>query len=155
MESASRVGRIIGILLILQMVGSGIVNFALEAPLFKTPGFLVNATPHSQQIGLAVVLGLVIEAIWLGIAVAVFAIVFPRAQRTALFFVALAAAILAIAVAENAGVLSMVSLSGAYAKAGPVERTAAGLGKRTRLFGSNRQLDESGGVDHLMLERAP
>ncbi len=117
MESASRVGRIIGVLLILQMVGSGIVNFALEAPLFEAPGFLVNASPHSQQIGLAAVLGLVIEALWLGIAVAAFTIVYLRAQRTALFFVGLAAVILAVAVVENAGVMSMVSLSGAYAKA--------------------------------------
>ncbi len=122
MESANRVGRIIGVLLIVQMVGGGIVNFVMEAPLFKTPGFLVNAAPHSQQIGLAAVLGLVIEAIWLGIAVAVLAIVFPRAQRTAHFFVALAAVILAVAVAENACVMSMVSLSEAYAKAGPLER---------------------------------
>ncbi len=122
MESASRVGRIIGVLLILQMVGSGIVNFALEAPLFEAPGFLVNAAPHSQQIGLAAVLGLVTEALWLGIAVAAFTSVYLRAQRTALFFVALAAVILAVAVAENAGVMTMVSLSGAYAKAGPVER---------------------------------
>ncbi len=91
------------------------MNFALEAPLFEVPGFLVNAAPHSQQIGLAAVVGLVIEALWLGIAVAVFTI--PHQQRTALFFVALAAVILAVAVAENAGVMSMVSLSGAYAKA--------------------------------------
>ena len=31
MEAASRAGRIIGVLIIMQMVGSGMVNFVLEA----------------------------------------------------------------------------------------------------------------------------
>jgi hypothetical protein len=122
MEAARRVGRIIGVLIIMQMVGSGIVNFVLEAPLFGAPGFLVNAAPHSGQIGLAVVLGLVTEAMWLGIAVTAFTIVYQRTQRMALWLVALAVVILAAAVVENIGVMSMVSLSEAYAKASAVER---------------------------------
>jgi hypothetical protein len=58
MEASSRAGRIIGGLIVIQMVGSAVVNFAMEAPLFGPPGFLVNAAPHSRQIGLAVLLGL-------------------------------------------------------------------------------------------------
>jgi hypothetical protein len=122
MEAARRAGRIIGVLMILQMAGSGVVNFVLEAPLFGAPGFLVNAAPHSRQIGLAAVLGLLTEALWLGIAVTAFTIVYQRTQRLALWLVALAAVILAMAVVENIGVMSMVSLSEAYAKAGAVER---------------------------------
>jgi hypothetical protein len=122
MEAANRVGRIIGVLIIIQMVGGVIVNFVLEAPLFGAPGFLINAAPHSRQIGLAAVLGLVTEAIWLGIAAATFTIVYQRTQAMALWFVALAAVILAVAVLENVGVMSMVSLSEAYAKASAVER---------------------------------
>jgi hypothetical protein len=122
MEAASSVGRIIGVLLIMQMVGSGMVNFVLEAPLFGAPGFLVSAAPHSQQVGLAVVFGLVTEAMWLGIAVTAFNIAYQRTQRMALWFLALAAVILAVAVVENVGVMSMVSLSEAYLKASAVER---------------------------------
>ena len=33
-----RAGRIIGVLIIIQMVAGAIVNFALEAPLFDAPG---------------------------------------------------------------------------------------------------------------------
>ncbi len=62
MEAASRAGRIVGVLIIMQMVGSGIVNFVLEPRLLGAPGFLVNAASHSRQIGLAVLLGLVTEA---------------------------------------------------------------------------------------------
>lgn len=50
MGAASRVGRIVGVLIIVQMVGSAVVNGVLGAPLFGAPGFLVNAAPHSRQI---------------------------------------------------------------------------------------------------------
>jgi uncharacterized protein DUF4386 len=122
MDAASRAGRIIGVLIIIQMAGSGLVNGVLEAPLFGTPGFLVNAAPHARQIGLAAVIGLVMEGLWLGIAITAFTSVYQRTQRMALWFLALAAVILAVAVVENVGVMSMVSLSEAYAKASAVER---------------------------------
>ena len=122
MDAASRVGRVIGVLILMQMIGGMIVNFALEAPLFGAPGFLVNAAPHSRQIGLAAVLGLVTEALWLGIAIMAFTAVYQRTQSLALWFVALAGVIVAVAVVENVGVMSMVSLSEAYAKGSAVER---------------------------------
>src|SRR5947207_608262 len=122
MKAARRAGRIIGILIIIQMIGSTIVNFVLEAPLFGAPGFLVNATSHSRQIGLAVILALITEALWLAIAVTAFPIFYERTQTMALWFVALAAIVLALAVVENAAVMSMVSLSEAYAKANAAER---------------------------------
>ena len=43
MEAASRAGRVIGVFIIIQMIGSGIVNFVMEGPLSEAPGFLVNA----------------------------------------------------------------------------------------------------------------
>jgi len=122
MEATIRAGRTVGVLILLQMLGSGLVNGVLEAPLFGSPGFLVNAAPHAQQIGLGAVLGVVTEALWLGIAVTVFTLVFARAPRMALGLVALAAVLLALAVVEAAGVMSMVSLSKAFDQAGAGER---------------------------------
>jgi hypothetical protein len=122
MGAASRAGRIIGSLIIIQMVGGGMVNFALEAPLFGAPGFLVNAASHSQQLGLAVLLGLVTEALWVGIAITAFPVFGRRTRTMALWFIALAVVILAVAVVENAAVMSMVSLSEAYTKANAAER---------------------------------
>ncbi|MGE5231976.1 MAG: DUF4386 domain-containing protein [Deltaproteobacteria bacterium] len=117
MVAAGRAGRIIGVLIIIQMVGGGLVNSLLEAPLFGAPGFLVNAAPHSQQIALGALLGLLTEALWVGVAVAAFPILWLRARALALWFVALAAVTLAVAVLENSAVMSMVSLSEAYTKA--------------------------------------
>ena len=122
MEATSRAGRIIGILIIMQMVGSGMVNFVMEGPLSAAPGFLVNASSHSRQIALAVLLGLVTEALWVGIAVTAFPVFWQRSRRMALWLVALAVVSLAVGVVENIGVMSMVSLSEAYAKASAVER---------------------------------
>ena len=122
MAVASRAGRIIGILIVIQMVGGTMVNFVLEAPLFGAPGFLVNAASHSRQIGLAALLGLVTEALWIGIAVTAFPIYWQRARAMALWFVALAVVVLAVAVVENSSVMSMVSLSEAYSKASALDR---------------------------------
>jgi hypothetical protein len=122
MEAATRAGRIIGVLILLQMVGGGIVNFVLEAPLFGQPGFLESAASHSQQIGLAVVLGLITEALGLGVAVTACPIFFQRARTIALWLGALAVVSLAVTVIENTAVMSMVSVSQAYAAASVVER---------------------------------
>lgn len=122
METAIRAGRIIGVLIIIQMVLGVTVNFVLEAPLFGAPGFLVNAASHSRQMGLAALLGIVMEGLWVGIAVTAFPLSYQRARTMSLWLVALAAVVLAIAVFENAGVMSMVSLSEAYAKASAVQR---------------------------------
>lgn len=122
MDALTRAGRVIGVLIVIQMIGGFLVNFVLEAPLFGAPGFLANAAPHSQEIALGALLGLVIEALWVGIAVMAFPVFYERTQRMALWFFALAAVILAGAVVENAGVMSMVTVSEAYAKASAVER---------------------------------
>ena len=121
MGTASQASRIVGVLIIMQMVGSGVMNFVLEAPLFKGPGFLLNAAPHSKQIALAVLIGLVTGALWVGIAITMFPIFFPRSQALALWLIALAVVILGVAIVENIGVMSMVSLSEAYTKATTVD----------------------------------
>ena len=60
--AAAGAGRIVGVLILVQMLTSGIVNFVLKRPLLSS-AFLVNAAPNSQQIGVAVILGLVTEAL--------------------------------------------------------------------------------------------
>jgi hypothetical protein len=107
------------VLVIIQMVGGALVNFSLEAPLFGPPGFLVNAAPHSTQIALGALLGVALEALWIAIAVTAFPFLYEGARPLALWFGALAAVILAVAVAEAATVMSMISVSDAYTKANP------------------------------------
>ena len=122
MEPAVRAGRIVGVLILIQMVNGVMVNFVLEAPLFGTPGFLVNAAPHARQIALAAVLGLITEALWVAIAVTTFPLFWRHSRALTLWFTALAVTVLAAAVIENAAVMTMVSVSEAYAKASAVQR---------------------------------
>lgn len=122
MEADRRAGRIIGALIIVQMICGVVVNFVLEAPLFGVPGFLVNAVHHSDQIGFAALLGLITEAIWIGIAVTAFHVFYQHSRTTTLWFSALAVVVLSVAVVENAAVMSMVSVSEAYSKASAADR---------------------------------
>jgi len=122
MEGANRAGRIIGALILAQMVGGVLVNFVLTAPLFGAPGFLVSAAAHPRQIGLSVLLGLACGAIPAAIAITAFPVFRQHSQAMTLWFVALAVVSLALAAVENMNVMSMLSLSEAYAKASAADR---------------------------------
>jgi len=122
MRAEHRAGRIIGALIIIQMIFGVVLNFVLEAPLFGAPGFLVNAAHHSRQIGLAALLGLITEALWVGIAITVLPFGYRHSRTMTLWLASLAVVVLAVAVIENAAVMSMVSLSEAYAKASSADR---------------------------------
>jgi len=122
MESNVRTGRFVAALILLQMLGSAAVNFGLQAPLFGTPGFLEAAAPHATQIGESALLGILLGAIWLAIAIAVFPIVRRHSESLALVLVAISTVVMATAVVEQLGVMSMLSASEAYAKADAVGR---------------------------------
>ncbi|TMH29482.1 MAG: DUF4386 domain-containing protein [Betaproteobacteria bacterium] len=122
MEAARRASRIIGALILAQMAGSWLVNFVLTAPLFGAPGFLVSAAAHSEQIAVSVLLGLGVGGTALAIAIVAFPIFGQHSQALALWFVALAVVSLSVAAVENMSVMSMLSLSEAYAKASAAQR---------------------------------
>ena len=112
-----RTGRTIGALLLVQIVVAPLVNFVLLGPVFAAPGFLENAAGHWLQVSLGALLGLAMGAISLGIAIAAFP-VFRRLNRTlALWFLALAAVSISLTAVESTTVMSLLSLSQAYAKA--------------------------------------
>jgi hypothetical protein len=117
MEADRTAGRIIAVLILVQMVSGALINFVLEAPLFGAPGFLVNAAPHASRIALSAVLGLAAGALALGIAITAYPVFRQYSQAMALWFVALSVAGLSVAAVENMNVMSMLSLSLEYAKA--------------------------------------
>lgn len=114
-------GRIVGALILVQMAGSVLVNFVLTRPLFGEPGFLVGAATHAQQIGLSALLGLTLGAAFVAIAITAFPIFWQCSQRMALWLLALSVGGFAVGAVEHMGVMSMVSLSEAYARSGPAE----------------------------------
>ena len=117
MATPNRAGRLIGALILAQMVGGGVVNFVLAAPLAAAPGFLVNAAPNASQIALSVLVGLAVAGLALAIAIVAYPVLRPRSQAMALWFLALAIVSLAVGVIEQTTVRSMLSLSEAYTQA--------------------------------------
>jgi hypothetical protein len=104
MNAASSAGRIVGVLILAQMAGGVLVNFGLTAPFVGSPGFLVNAAPHSLQIALSVLLGLVTAALSVATSITAFPVFRQRATGSALWLVALASVSLAVATVEQIGV---------------------------------------------------
>jgi hypothetical protein len=104
------------------MVGGILVNFVLTAPLFGSPGFLVSASAHANQIALSALCGIALGLFSVVIAVAVAAVASERARGLALLLLALAAASLAATMVEQMNVMSMLSLSEAYAKSSTVDQ---------------------------------
>jgi hypothetical protein len=111
-----RTSLILAALLLAQMVAGALTNFKLEAPLFGEPGFLLNAAPHATQIAGSAILGLLNGVAGVVVAVLLYPILSTATQGVARTLLVFAAANLAVAVAEQSSVMSMLSLSQAFAK---------------------------------------
>jgi hypothetical protein len=122
MTDLQRTGRLIGVLTLLQMIGGGVTNFVLLAPLFAAPGFLANAAAHPLRVGAAVLVGLAAGAVSAGIAILA-ATVFRRYNRTiALCLAVLAAVVFTMSAIEAAANLSFLYASQGYAAAEAADR---------------------------------
>lgn len=116
---AKRVGRVVGVLLITQLVAGVLVNMVLMRPVITTPpGWLVNAAANARQVGFIALIALAVDLLTLGIAITAYPIFARHSQRLALWFVSLATASFALVAVESMTVMSMLSLSQAYANAG-------------------------------------
>ena len=96
----------------------------------------MNAAAQPLAVSMSVLLALVADAIWLAIAVVAYPLFARASLRTAVAFVALTSVALALSAVENSQLLTLRSLSQAYAAAGAADRE---LFETLRvLFGSAR-----------------
>ena len=118
MKSAKSTGRLIGVLLLVQLAGL-IVPFVLLHPLTTGPrDFLANAAGASLQIKVAVFLLFANCALTIGIAIAAWPVFRQYSQAMALWLLAASVIMFALQAVDNAHILSMLSLSRQYAEAG-------------------------------------
>lgn len=118
MRSANSVGRMIGILLLVQGAAGYLVNFVLLGPVMTAPpGFLENAAGSGLQIRVSVLLGLANGALTVGIAIAAWGVFRRYSDTLALWFLALSVVGFSLVALENISVLTMLSLSQEYGKA--------------------------------------
>jgi hypothetical protein len=143
MRSTKSTGRIIGILLLIQIAGL-IVPFVLLHPLTTGPaGFLANAAGASFQITVAVFLLFANCALTIGIAIAALPVFRQYNEAMALWFVVLSVIMFLLQAVDNVHVLSMLSLSQQYSQAGgPVElfQTLAAVVGSTRRWAHYTEL---------------
>jgi hypothetical protein len=143
MKSAKSVGRIIGVLLLLQLAGLT-VPFILMLPLTRgTSEFLVNGAEISFQIKVAVFLLFANCALTIGISIAAFPIFRQYSHSMALLLVAVSVIMFSLQAVDNAHLLSMLSLSQQYAQAGGQEelfRALAAMVGSTRRWGHYTEL---------------
>jgi hypothetical protein len=118
MKSAKSVGRLIAVLLFVQL-GGLIVPFVLLRPLTTGPrDFLANAAGSSFQIKAAVFLLFTNCALTVGIAMAAWPVFRQYSDTLALLLVAVGVVMFSLQAVDNIHIMSMLSLSRQYAQAG-------------------------------------
>jgi hypothetical protein len=119
MKSEKTTARAVGVLMLLHLAGGLIVPFALLAPLVSTEGFLTAAASIPNQVRAAVMLLFAGSALAIAVSCAALPIFRQYSSAAAYWLLALAVAAFALQAADNAHLLSMLSLSQAYAGADP------------------------------------
>jgi Domain of unknown function (DUF4386) len=118
MRSAKSTGRMIGVLLFLQLAGL-IVPFVLLRPLTTGPqNYLADAMGSSSQIKGAVFLLFANCALTIGISITAFRVFCRYSEAMALWLLAASVIMFLVQAVDNVHVLSMLSLSQQYAQAG-------------------------------------
>lgn len=112
----NNIGRIIGVLLLVQLIGGILVNFFLTAPLFGSPGFMVNGAIYAQQIGASALVSLIISGMTAMVAIVAFSLFSTHSKSLALGFLALSIVGLSATAFENIGMMSLVSFSKIYSQ---------------------------------------
>jgi hypothetical protein len=119
MDSAARVGRVTGGLVLAHLVAGLIVPFVLLDRVRGTGGFLVNAATSPGQMRAAVILLFAGSAVAIGIAITALPVIGRCSRAAGLWLVALAVAAFSLQAVDSGRLLSLLSLSQEYASAGP------------------------------------
>ena len=131
MRSAKSVGRIIGVLVFVQLVGLSL-PFILMMPA-TSAGFLENAAGYAAQIRVAVFLLFANSALTIGIAITAFPVLREYSYSMALWFLTVSIIWFSLQAVDNAHILTMMSLSQRYNDAGTVnEQLFSALGALAR-----------------------
>lgn len=116
MTSARRVGRIIGMLLLVHLATGLILPYVLLLPVQAS--FLETAAGMEDRVRRSVLLLFVGGAVPVGISIAVWPIIRERSYRLGLWLLAISVVNFTLQIIENSLWLTMLSVSRAYAEAG-------------------------------------
>lgn len=128
MKSAKSTGRIVGILLLLQLAAGLTVPFILLRPLTAgSPGFLTAAAENSFQIRSAVFIAFAGAALTVSLGITALPAFRRHGNATAIAFLVACAVSLTLDVVHIASVMSMLSLSEQYVSGGGADAGLYGV----------------------------
>ena len=116
-ETHKNLGRIVGALLLTKLVFGPIQNFTLMNPVVAAPGFLVNAAANPLNLPLAAMIAFGLALVTVAIAAVAWPVFRRAAPSLALAFVAFSVVGVATSLVECMSMMSMQSLSLAFAEA--------------------------------------
>lgn len=131
MTVSKRVGRTIGAMLLLQLVGF-ILPFALLHPLTGAD-YLTTAAGYSSQIRFAVLLFWANGALTIAIAIRAWPIFGRYSEPMAMWLIVLSVIMFVLQAVDNVQIMSMLSLSQQYVEAGAAEEGFSALAAMTRI----------------------
>ncbi|HEX8247677.1 MAG TPA: DUF4386 domain-containing protein [Pyrinomonadaceae bacterium] len=115
MKSAKRIGRNVGILLLLQLVAGLTVPFIILRPqIMGSPVFLTAAAENSSQIRLAVFISFIGAVLTVSLGITALPVFRRYSNAAALWFLAVCVVSCTLDAVQNAAVMSMLSLSQQY-----------------------------------------
>jgi hypothetical protein len=122
MRTAKSTGRIIGILLLLQLAAGLMLPFILIGSLVQgSPGFLTAAAESAFQIRAAVLIAFVGGALTVSLGILALPVIRQYSNAMALWFLAVCVISCTLDAVHNSTVMSMLSLSQEYASGGMAE----------------------------------
>lgn len=113
--NARTTGRTIGLLLLLHTFGAFVLNSVLLGPIFRAPGFLLNAAAEPNRIPLAMLLNLALAGVMLTIAILARPAFRQHGERLALAHLLVVAVCIPLTAGENVGLYTMQRVSNAFA----------------------------------------
>jgi len=116
MRSEKRTGRVIGVMLLLQLVGF-ILPFALLHPLMSAD-YIANAATYSTQIKASILLFFANGALTIGISITAWPIFKRYSLPMAMWLIVLSVIMFVLQAVDNVHIMAMLSLSQHYAESG-------------------------------------
>src|SRR5688572_26449166 len=100
--SPKNIGRILGLLIVLQLAAQPVMNFRLLRPAMSAAeGFLVTAAPHAAQVRLGVLLGLLVAGLSVAMATTAWPVLRNASRALAQWHLVLASAGLVLVAVEG------------------------------------------------------
>lgn len=118
MYSIKKLGRVTGVLLIIQMAIGMLINISLLGPLIFTSDFITKISENTNQVLISILLIIIIKTIGIGVAIMLFSVFEKLHRGFALWYLCLSVILFVIGILDNTIILSLVSFSEEYFKQG-------------------------------------